>query len=138
MLRTHSLDTGLCMSFHKEGRMRKITEKWPLLLCVGVSIYLAGAAFISGFSSCGNSYVGTQILGLSIIAGIGIGLFSYIKLHRGKSWGRRWLGGLFIVALFLSITTIFSAGGWVYYMEPQSLDSASHEFWQALQGGRCT
>lgn len=117
--------------------MKKITETWPWLLCVGVSVYLAGAAFVSGLSNCGSSYVGTQALGLSMIVGIGIGFFSYMRLHRDKSWSRRWLGGLFIVALFLSIAIIFSAGGWVYYMEPQSLDTATHEFWQALRGSRC-
>ena len=118
--------------------MNKNTETWPLLLCAGVSIYLAVAAFVSGLSSCGSSYIGTQVLGLSMIAGILIGLFSYIRLHRYKSWRRRWLGGMVIVILFLSITTIFSAGGWVYYIEPQSLDSVIQEFWLAIQGSRCT
>ena len=72
-----------------------------------------------------------------MIVGVGIGVISYVRLIRHKKWTRWCLGGLLMLVLFLSITTIFSAGGWVYYTHPQSLEAATHEFKQALLGERC-
>lgn len=135
--RTHLLDTEPCMSYHNERNIVPTVRLWPLSLCIGTFIYIAGAAFFSGLSGCGSSYFVTQFLGISVAICIGVGLFSYTRIYRNTSGKKKWLGAIALAISYFLVSTLFSAGGWTYYMNPASVSTAIPEFWQALQGNRC-
>lgn len=125
------------MSYHKAGNRNLLVINWPLMVCVLAAIYLAASAFYSGLTSCGGLYLETQIIGVSMIVAVIISFVSCLIINRDSSWGRRLFYGFLLSIFMLSISAVFSAGGWVYYLQPQSIDAATQEFWKALHGERC-
>lgn len=102
-----------------------------------VAIYICAAAFFAGLSSCGGSYFVTQFLGLSIVASLGFEIFLFTRFYASRTRLRGLLEGIFLTVALLSMIVILSAGGWVYYTQPESIGTAIQEFWQALQGRHC-